>query len=387
LKWASIELTIPFLCRELKREKLNEFIFEQQVYATIKYDGTNVGRDESGLMYGRNLTIEADAVSYLKTPLTEVKKVDASTVKGEILAMSGIETEKIEKMVVYGELMCNRGLFTYDEEKLYGSWPVFGAMIKPVTEEATTEIAEKLGKAGFACQARSDRETVMLMMNAQLKELLTTKLGIPTVPTAEKMGTLYDLVKGNYEFMEKGSCEGMVVVSPASGSNCAITKWKIGAEANTTNVNHLETILNEMEAEGETWFGDNVAKAKDMFTSMMAVAQSKNKVEPVKKGGNNKGAGSSTDKKNGDMSDEAKARYGEPIKSARTKFDHCEVYFAKDKNPMNYIKLIVEETLSSGDITVDKSSKAAMKEHEKVIRDFIMPEFAEWKKKSAGAGG
>jgi hypothetical protein len=315
--------------------------------------------------------------------------VDASSVKAAIVAMSGIDVEKIEKMVVYGELMCNRGLFSYDEENLYGSCPLFGAMIKPkpVAQETIVEIAEKLGKAGFACQPRSDGETVMLMMNAQLKELLTAKLGMPTVPTAEKMGTLYDLVQGNYEFMEQGSCEGMVVVSPASGGpNCVITKWKIGAEANTTNIDHLETILQEMETKGETWFGDNAAKAKEMFTLMMAVAQSKKKVEPEKKGSNNKVAGSITDKnKNGGTSEEIRARYEEPVKSARTKFDHCEVYFAKDRNPMTYIKLIVEETLSSGDITVDKGNKGAVKEHEKTIRDFIMPEFAEWKKKCASA--
>ena len=44
MKWSSIPLTIDFLYN-LENENLNEFIFEKQFHATIKLDGTNVGRD------------------------------------------------------------------------------------------------------------------------------------------------------------------------------------------------------------------------------------------------------------------------------------------------------------------------------------------------------
>ena len=56
IKWASIPLSIPTLCR-MPKENLNDAIFNTQIYATVKYDGTNVGRDETGLMYGRNKII------------------------------------------------------------------------------------------------------------------------------------------------------------------------------------------------------------------------------------------------------------------------------------------------------------------------------------------
>lgn len=63
LKWASIPLTIPTLCR-MPKDQLNDTVFNTQVFATVKFDGTNVGRDETGLMYGRNKTIKPKTKAY-----------------------------------------------------------------------------------------------------------------------------------------------------------------------------------------------------------------------------------------------------------------------------------------------------------------------------------
>jgi hypothetical protein len=48
----------------MPKEQLNDLFFKNLVYASVKYDGTNVGRDETGLMYGRNKTIKAGTGSY-----------------------------------------------------------------------------------------------------------------------------------------------------------------------------------------------------------------------------------------------------------------------------------------------------------------------------------
>ena len=40
------------------------------------------------------------------------------------------------------------------------------------------------------------------------------------------------------------------------------------------------------------------------------------------------------------LSPEDLTMYEQPYKSAKSKFDYCDVYFTKDKNPMNYSKLI-----------------------------------------------
>ena len=73
IKWAAIPLLIPTLYKMMPRDKLNDFLFYTQMYATVKYDGTNVGRDETGFMYGRNKTIKAGTKSYQKTPLDKAE--------------------------------------------------------------------------------------------------------------------------------------------------------------------------------------------------------------------------------------------------------------------------------------------------------------------------
>lgn len=96
-------------------------------------------------MYGRNKTIKAKTKSYQKTPLENVEKIDSVAIKAQLLAQTGISEGAIETMVVYGELMCNKGLFRYDEDKLFGTCPIFGAMLKPASNDSIAEITEKLG--------------------------------------------------------------------------------------------------------------------------------------------------------------------------------------------------------------------------------------------------
>ena len=87
MKWGAIDQTIRYICdgHAVPKPKLNDFIFNSKVYAAIKYDGTNVGIDENGLMYGRNLCIHQDAESYQKCKLDYVKKIDAAAIKQAIL--------------------------------------------------------------------------------------------------------------------------------------------------------------------------------------------------------------------------------------------------------------------------------------------------------------
>jgi hypothetical protein len=73
---------------------------------------------------------------------------------------------------------------------------------------------------------------IMLVMNQTYKDLLT-KLGLPTVPSASKLGSFYDLVVGNYDFMINGHAEGLFLVAPSSGPAVQVSKWKIGAERNS----------------------------------------------------------------------------------------------------------------------------------------------------------
>ena len=145
---------------------------------------------------------------------------------------------------------------------------------------------------------------VMVLMNQTYKELIT-KLGLSTVPAADKMGTFYELVINNYEFMVNGHAEGLVLVSPSSGPDVQVSKWKIGAEANSTNTDYLDKMILEVEAKGQEIYGENAVRAKELFEKMYAIASSMKKVVAEKKAPEVK-------PKAGGISAEATAQYEEP---------------------------------------------------------------------------
>jgi hypothetical protein len=67
-------------------KKLNDIFFNQKVVASVKYDGTNVGKNgETGAMYGRNKIIAPATKSYQKSSLKHVEKIDAKAVKESVL--------------------------------------------------------------------------------------------------------------------------------------------------------------------------------------------------------------------------------------------------------------------------------------------------------------
>ena len=86
-------------------------------------------------MYGRNQTIPTKTKSYQKVSLESVGKVDAKTIKAQLLEQTGIAADSIKCFNLYGELMCNKGLYSYTKDKL-DDHQLFGAMIRPKNEEA-----------------------------------------------------------------------------------------------------------------------------------------------------------------------------------------------------------------------------------------------------------
>jgi len=74
------------------------------------------------------------------------------------------------------------------------------------------------------------------------------------------------------------------------------------------------------------------------------------KSEPKKKLGDNKV----------ELNEEINMKYEEPVKSAKSKFDHGDTYFAKGGKGLNeYIGLLSKECLN--DIVIEKEDKKGMK--------------------------
>jgi len=64
LKWPSIDLLMVkfknwILSKKMKPDLMADLIFNKPVFASVKYDGTNVGINTDGVMYGRNKKIAA----------------------------------------------------------------------------------------------------------------------------------------------------------------------------------------------------------------------------------------------------------------------------------------------------------------------------------------
>lgn len=238
LKWPSIPLIVGdlhyFVHKGMaKVNNLNKILFETSFAGSHKYDGTNVGKDNNGVMYGRNQLIPDKTKSYQKTPLDYVQKIDGQAVLDELLGLTGITAESVSVFNLYGELMCNKGLYNYSKDSIDGTHQLFGAMIKPKSNEAIEEIADKLAKAGFACKVKvnnsvsgSDQEEgeaqdqeklVIIYMNQAYKDLIE-KFGYPLVPLAGTYANFYELVMANFDWMVNGRGEGIVCVSTdASG--------------------------------------------------------------------------------------------------------------------------------------------------------------------------
>lgn len=102
--------------------------------ASQKYDGTNVGVTEDGLMLGRRMIIPADSDSYQSTSLEEVRDAlsKVNVVKAELL--SSLETQAADQSrchcTLYGELMCNKRRFDYSERNLDSTFALFGLILR-----------------------------------------------------------------------------------------------------------------------------------------------------------------------------------------------------------------------------------------------------------------
>lgn len=124
MKWASIPLLINNLKERVAKFKkgqdvsIDNMLFGRTVAASQKYDGTNVGKDEFDVMYGRNQTIAATTASYQKTPLDGVKVLNVKAIKNAVCQIGGVDETNIACFNVYGELMCNSGLYNYTTSKL-----------------------------------------------------------------------------------------------------------------------------------------------------------------------------------------------------------------------------------------------------------------------------
>lgn len=413
MKWGSIPLTVTLMLDDynIPSNRLRQALFETPCSATQKYDGTNVGQDEHGVLYGRNHTIPADAQTYQKTPLAPLRKVEAASIlaiKTQVAKVAGVDPSHMDRFVVYGELMCN-SKYNYDELKLTKrAWPVFGAMVRVAEGVDGAGLVQTLCNAGIIA-ILCDTGLIMLSINKTLGGIFEQH-GLMCVPSCGHYACLYDLVVANKQWMIQGNGEGLVIASdplPATAATgvgdgdrdeededtavkgCFVHKWKIGVESVTSNnAAKLKAALDAVPST-TTWG----YKAKDLFQMMLDVNSSQlvcgEVPQPKSKKDKQKGAKAN---KEVEMSAEVAQVYEVAMESAASKFDHREAFFAKDKmkGAMSYAGLMAAECRE--DVGVDVDDSAAMEQHKQIVTQMVKKLFIEYmrsqgKKKNQGPTG
>ena len=132
-------------------------VFETPVTLSQKYDGTNVGKDEYGQLYGRNKMILETETKYQNTDLTCVKEIDVAKLKVAFAEQVGVETSIIKKFVVYGELMCNPRLYDYETNGVSKTFQLFGIMME-TDLELQDEIHGKVKAAGYTVLKKTGKK-------------------------------------------------------------------------------------------------------------------------------------------------------------------------------------------------------------------------------------
>jgi len=70
-QWEHTENFLSALAYLSNSEKLNVFLLETSCSASIKFDGTNIAKDNDGTLYSRRFVMDKEATKFQHTSLEE----------------------------------------------------------------------------------------------------------------------------------------------------------------------------------------------------------------------------------------------------------------------------------------------------------------------------
>ena len=325
---------------EIRNQRLEKAFIDQKVFVTEKLDGTNVGKDECGQMYGRRCLIGEESTLYLKTSLMKVKQADIAKLKMVLCKEVGIREQNIQKVLVYGELMCNT-IYDYKERDLVGDWRVFGAMLC-VRKEIIIELFEKLIGTGFAANKDSEEEKIWIYPSSKFF-FCVTQCGMETVNVISSEHSITQIVSNNLEDMRKGRLEGIMFTTPSyvddGDESYKVLKWKGAQEYQPSGEQIIKDVFLDIVSK-------NISNKLKMFYKNLAdvasvgpdtnplVLKKINRVEGIKKG---------KARHSGGVSPEDKKLINLGVYHSMKKFDDIETWLINGSID-TYIKILQEET-------------------------------------------
>ena len=331
-------------------DKLREILLETPAVATEKLDGTNVGKDDEGNIYGRRLLIDKGKTSYQRVSLDKVKTADICKVKMEICKVLKIDETELRKFLVFGELICNKA-YDYVERDLLSTWKVFGAMIEAVPVKAKY-IFQKLLENHFAVSL--DTETKLRIFPCKQFFTVASQCGLEVADIKGEDKSLASIVSEHTEEMRRGLLEGIVftLFNRSSGQHYLV-KWKGAQEHQPTAHEALAEVISLLEADTEV--GEEVST---FYRNLHEVAQADScvneKVKENELNKSNKKAKNLTKKQsNGEQKNKTERHVGkndmklivDGVYHSMKKFDDLEVYKENgDEGIQNYITILQEES-------------------------------------------
>lgn len=323
------------------------FSIHQTVYAYEKIDGTNLGIQCDGRLYGRRYKLEEGSTSYQRIPLGDHNMPSQQTVQSikvsliKLLIENDDDEEDISsinvndinvdasQLLLYGELLCNPERYGYRERGLESKWLGFGGVLT-LCDNSNRELAAKvsimLSKKGFLTRIYNNK--VVLRLNPTLNKLLNDN-GIDC-PALLDQGPLKDVCLRQKGVMIESKLEGLVLI----GMNF-MKKWKIGVEDESKG---LVKLTNALDSIRETADND---KASNMDIPLLSCL--------IEVAGNKGGKNNRQKSKNTKSTHEVYTEFvlSKATASAMSKYDAIETYFVRGGEGIKWIKCALTKEVAN----------------------------------------
>lgn len=295
LPWASIDAYPDWVVNQIEnylqagldekqsaRRVLERTLLEKPlIAASIKYDGTCLGKMDNGDLVGRRLLLGRGSTTYQQTSTAKAAACDVPALRDRLAEIAGVE---LGRVCAWGELMCNPGFYSYRDRGLHEKWVCFGVVVALRCASASDRFAEELQKHGLAHSISSSREQVRLLLCPALRRLLLDVAGCDEVAQEQAEGhTHAEAVAQAAAGLRAGENEGLVLVFERPGGQASQRKWKNSSEGGSVSKRHaraLRACLSECRSRASD--GDLDPRVVDMVETMLGVAEAE--TAPAKKG-------------------------------------------------------------------------------------------------------
>ena len=200
-----------------------DLFLNKPCFATEKYDGTNIAKDDGGQIYSRRLLIGEGQEEFLDTNLKKVKEANVLDFRNMFLDSAEVDITNVIKFVSYGEFICNQ-YYDYPKRAIVGDWKVFGAIIE--VKQKPEENLEKMLNSGFAaCIKSSNKHHIQIFLNEKFVEVARS-VGIDVPDYKGNDESIAEVIAKNKDDMKKGKVEGLIFTIHDYEFGYKVVKWK-----------------------------------------------------------------------------------------------------------------------------------------------------------------